>query len=52
MGIGMPMAQARMPFMGVLLWVLRRDNAGGVGVVPGGGQVLAGAVLIRGVNEG
>ena len=34
-GIGMPMAQARMPFMGGLLWLQER-NAEGWGVVPGG----------------
>ena len=36
-GIGMPMAQARMPFMGGLLWLQER-NAEGWGVVPGGGH--------------
>ena len=33
-GIGMPMAQARMPFMAVLLWLLWEGNAGGGGLVP------------------
>ena len=36
-GIGMPIAQARMPFMGGLLWLQER-NAEGWGVVPGGGR--------------
>ena len=35
-GIGMPMAQASMPFIGVLLWLLQYSNAGGGGLVPGG----------------
>jgi hypothetical protein len=40
-GIGMPMAQARMPFMAVLLW-LQEGNAGRGGVVPFGGMSRAG----------
>lgn len=36
-GIGMPTAQARMPFMGMLLWLLRGDNVRGGGLVPGRG---------------
>ncbi len=33
-GIGMPIAQAKMPFMTVLLRLLRKSNAGGGGLVP------------------
>ena len=39
-GIGMPMAQARMPFMGGLLWLQER-NAEGWGVVPGGYRLIS-----------
>ena len=42
-GIGMPMAQASMPFIGVLLWLLQGRNAVGGGLVPCGigiGQCL------------
>ena len=39
-GIGMPIAQARMPFMAVLLSLLQRINADGGGLVPGGDKGL------------
>ena len=39
-GIGMPIAQARMPFMAVLLSLLQRTNADGGGLVPGGDKGL------------